>query len=41
MATASRHASGPHGSGASLEELRGWRALPTRSGGAPSSAWSP
>lgn len=27
MATASRHASGPHGSGASLEELRGWRAF--------------
>jgi ATP-binding cassette subfamily B protein len=26
MATASRHA-GPHGSGASLEELRGWRAF--------------
>ena len=27
MATASRHASGPHSSGASLEELRGWRAF--------------
>ena len=27
MATASRHASGPHGSGASLEELQGWRAF--------------
>jgi len=27
MATASRHASGPHGSGASLEELKGWRAF--------------
>ena len=27
MATASRHASGPHGSGASLEELRGWHAF--------------
>ena len=27
MATASRHASGPHGSGAALEELRGWRAF--------------
>jgi len=27
MATASRHASGPHGSGASLEDLRGWRAF--------------
>jgi ABC-type multidrug transport system fused ATPase/permease subunit len=27
MATASRHASGPHGSGAALEDLRGWRAF--------------
>ena len=27
MATASRHSSGPHGSGASLEELKGWRAF--------------
>ena len=27
MATASRHASGPHGSGASLDELKGWRAF--------------
>jgi ABC-type multidrug transport system fused ATPase/permease subunit len=27
MATASRHASGPHGSGATLEDLRGWRAF--------------
>ncbi len=27
MATSSRHASGPHGSGASLEELKGWRAF--------------
>jgi hypothetical protein len=27
MATASRHSSGPHGSGASLEEMRGWRAF--------------
>ncbi len=27
MATASRHASGPHGSGASLEDLRGWHAF--------------
>src|SRR5450759_4838173 len=27
MATSSRHASGPHGSGASLEELRGWHAF--------------
>ena len=27
MATASRHASGPHGSGAQLEDLRGWRAF--------------
>ncbi len=27
MATASRHHSGPHGSGASLEELKGWRAF--------------
>ncbi|MGE5228862.1 MAG: hypothetical protein ACM3MJ_03985, partial [Deltaproteobacteria bacterium] len=26
MATASRH-SGPHGTGASLEELKGWRAF--------------
>jgi ABC-type multidrug transport system fused ATPase/permease subunit len=27
MAMASRHASGPHGSGASSEDLRGWRAF--------------
>ena len=27
MATSSRHAQGPHGTGASLEELRGWRAF--------------
>jgi ABC-type multidrug transport system fused ATPase/permease subunit len=27
MATSSRHASGPHGSGAALEDLRGWRAF--------------
>ena len=27
MATASRHAAGPHGSGATLEDLRGWRAF--------------
>jgi ABC-type multidrug transport system fused ATPase/permease subunit len=27
MATASRHASGPHGSGAAVEELKGWRAF--------------
>ena len=27
MAMASRHASGPHGSGASLEELKGWKAF--------------
>ena len=27
MAMASRHAAGPHGSGASAEELRGWRAF--------------
>lgn len=27
MATASRHTSGPHGSGAALEEMRGWRAF--------------
>jgi ATP-binding cassette subfamily B protein len=27
MAAHSRHASGPHGSGASLEELKGWRAF--------------
>ena len=27
MATTSRHAAGPHGSGASVEELRGWRAF--------------
>jgi ABC-type multidrug transport system fused ATPase/permease subunit len=27
MATASRHSSGPHGSGATLEEMRGWRAF--------------
>jgi ATP-binding cassette subfamily B protein len=27
MATSSRHASGPHGSGATLEDLRGWRAF--------------
>jgi ABC-type multidrug transport system fused ATPase/permease subunit len=27
MATASRHHGGPHGSGASLEELKGWRAF--------------
>ena len=27
MATSSRHASGPHGSGAELEDLRGWRAF--------------
>ena len=27
MATASRHASGPHGSGATLEDLKGWRAF--------------
>ena len=27
MATASRHSSGPHGSGASLEEMKGWHAF--------------
>ena len=27
MATASRHSSGPHGSGASIDELKGWRAF--------------
>jgi len=27
MAASSRHASGPHGSGATLEDLRGWRAF--------------
>jgi len=27
MAAVSRHSSGPHGSGASLEELKGWRAF--------------
>jgi ATP-binding cassette subfamily B protein len=27
MAMASRHSAGPHGSGASLEELKGWRAF--------------
>ena len=27
MATTSRHAAGPHGSGATLEDLRGWRAF--------------